>query len=266
MTKLQITELLRQHHPHLSSKQSDMYLEQAADDICGKTFLHRRTDIMSSVAGQRYYSFPKQAIKIERVWFNDVEIPRLIGEPIIDDDEFATNALDTADTALATPTANASNKRFWYVSPYPQRTEFVTSSDESGVTDEVGNIAEERRERIGIVEKVNNAVTRDGRTSNFQSCSITGTYNIRVAGVWTPERFQSDDDPTKDWVGPLTAIPKQYHEVMLNGAIARGYKDPSNFKAEMYQFFNNEFELGMKEIKKFVRTRTGTGFIRPQDF
>ena len=250
MTKLQITELLRQHHPHLSSKQSDMYIEQAADDICSKTLLHRRTDIFSSVAGQRYYAFPKQAIRMERVWFNDVEIPKLIGEPIIDDDEFLETVQDR-DNKLPTPTANASNKRFWYISSYPQRVEFEVV-DDSTVTDEVGNIAEERRERIGIVEKVNNAVTRDGRTSNYQSCSITGTNNVRVAGVWTPERFQSDDDPTKDWVGPLTAVPKQYHEVMLNGAIARGYKDPSNFKPDLFQFFNNEFELGMKEIKKFL--------------
>ena len=33
MTKLQIKELLKQHHPHLSSKLSDMYLEQAANTI-----------------------------------------------------------------------------------------------------------------------------------------------------------------------------------------------------------------------------------------
>ena len=264
MTKLQITELLRQHHPHLSSKQSDMYIEQAADDICSKTLLHRRTDIFSSIAGKRHYSFPKQAIIIEKVWFNDVLIPRLIGDPLIDDDEYAMNTEDTADTALSTPTSNASNKRFWYVTPYSQFTEFKDESDADD--DAAGNINEERREMISIVEKVNNAVTRDGITSNYQSCSVTGTYNVRVAGVWTPERFQSDDDPTKDWVGPLTAVPKQYHEVMLNGAIARGYKDPSNFKADLFQFFNNEFELGMREIKKFVRTRTGTGFVRPQDF
>ena len=67
-------------------------------------------------------------------------------------------------------------------------------------------------------------------------------------------------------VGPLRDIPEQFHEVILNGAIARGYKDPTNFKGDMYQFFNTEFDLGIKSIKKHARTKTGTGFVRPQSF
>ena len=257
MTKLQIKELLRQHHPHLSSKLSDMYLEQAANTICYKTDVSKRSLLISSVAGQRWYNFPQKTLVIDSVYFNDVKIPKLIGDPIIDDDEFGTSADDTADTELSTPTANAENKRFWIYSPYKKFAEGST----------IGEQQDERvQARIGIVEKVTNAVTRDGRTSDFQSCSITGSMNVRVLGSFLPETFASTDDATKDYVGPLSSIPAQFHEVILNGAIARGYKDPTNFKSDMYQFFTNEFEMGIKEIKKNTRTRTGTGFIRPQTF
>tara|TARA_R100000278_G_scaffold39955_1_gene35094 strand:+ start:911 stop:1684 length:774 start_codon:yes stop_codon:yes gene_type:complete len=257
VTKLQIKELLAQHHPHLSSTLSDMYLEQAANTICYKTDASKRSIVMNSIAGQRWYNFPMEAIKIEAVYFNDVKIPRLIGDPIIDDDEFDNNAKDNTGTALGTPTANVENKRFWIYSPYKKHHEGSTTEQKE---------AERIQARIGIVEKVNNSVTRDGRTSDYQSCSITGTTNIRVLGSFIPKPFASDDDATKDYVGPLSSIPAEFHEVILNGAIARGYKDPTNFKSDMYQFFNNEFEMGIKEIKKSTRTRTGTGFIRPQTF
>ena len=34
----------------------------------------------------------------------------------------------------------------------------------------------------------------------------------------------------------------------------------------MLSFFDNEIKMGIKDIKKFERTKTGTGFIKPQDF
>ena len=52
MTKLQIKELLRQHHPHLSSKLSDIYLELSADKIAQETDIITKTLLISSVAGQ----------------------------------------------------------------------------------------------------------------------------------------------------------------------------------------------------------------------
>tara|TARA_R110002110_G_scaffold341806_1_gene551950 strand:+ start:874 stop:1650 length:777 start_codon:yes stop_codon:yes gene_type:complete len=258
VNKLQILELLEKHHPHLSSRQAEMYLELSANNIVNATGVHKRTDIFSSIAGQRWYNFPLNAIDIEKVWFNDVEIPRLIGEPVIDDDEFGEDSEDTADTALSTPTANANNKRFWIHSNYKTYTEATVGTAEEA--------AERVRNRIGIVEKVNNAVTRDGRTSNYQSCSVTGTYNIRVAGSWLPSPFLATDDATSSYAGPLTAIPQQYHDVLLNGAISRGYQDPESINPDMLSFFDGQFQEGIKKIKKYTRTRTGTGFIKPQDF
>lgn len=247
MTKLQIKELLKQHHPHLSSTLSDMYLELSADKIAQETDIVTKTLLIDSVAGKRWYDVDTTVTEIDKVYFNDVKIPKLVGDPLIDDDEFA-GPEDTADTALVTPSPNASNKRMWSFSKY--------DSSSSG----------SKTYRIGILERVNNSITRDGRTSNFQSCSITGTKNIRLYVKSTTNKFTSSDDATTATVGPLRDIPEQFHEVILNGAIARGYKDPTNFKGDMYQFFNTEFDLGIKSIKKHARTKTGTGFVRPQSF
>jgi len=247
MTKLQIKELLSKHHPTLSSTLSDMYLELSADKIAQDTDMINKTILISSVAGTRWYDLDASVIKVDKVYFNDVKISRLVGDAVIDDDEF-TNPEDANDTALTTPTSNSSNRRYWSFSNY----------------DSAANSS--KNYRIGILEKVNNSVTRDGRTSDYQSCSITGTSNIRVYATTTANKFANTDDAATSTVGPLRDIPEQFHEVILNGAIARGYKSPDNFNAEMYQFFNNEYELGIRAIKKFTRTRTKTGFIRPQTF
>lgn len=247
MTKLQIKELLKQHHPHLSSTLSDMYIELAADKVAQETDIVTKTMLINSVAGQRWYDLDASIIEVDKVYFNDVKIPKLVGEPTIDDDEF-TVPDDDNDTALAVPSAKPTNKRYWSFSKYD------SSSDTA------------KTYRLGILEEVNNAVTRDGRTSNYQSCSISGTKNIRLYVKTTPTKFTNTDDATSSAVGPLKDIPEQFHEVILNGAIARGYKDPTNFKGDMFQFFNNEFEVGIKAIRRYSRTKTGTGFIRPQAY
>ena len=253
MNKLQLFELLSQHHPHLGGRESELYVEMAGDRIALDTGLTKRNFVISSVAGQRWYSLDASVVKVDKIFFNDVKIPRLIGEPIIDDDEF-TDPEDSSDTALTTPTANAENKRFWIYSNYHL------------------DATSRKVDRIGIVEKVTNALTRDGRTSDFQSCSITGTSNIRVYATTSIYKFNvsatpgTTDDATSSNVGPLRDIPVQFHEVLLNGAVARGYKDPRNFKPDMSEYFDGLFEEGIKRIKKHERVKHSTGFIKPQDF
>ncbi len=247
MNKLQIFELLEKHHPHLSDTQKATYFQISADKICAETGINKRTFLLDSVAGTRWYDLSATVIKIDKVYFNDVKIPKLIGDPIIDDDEF-TNPEDTNDTALSTPTSNAENKRFWMLSNYDK------------------GISTVKTYRLGIVEKVNNAVTRDGRTSNYQSCSITGSENIRVYVEASSSAFTAGDDVSGTSVGPLANIPAQYHDVLLNGAISRGYKDPDNFQPELLSFFESEYLKGIKEIKRFERTKQTTGFIKPYDF
>tara|TARA_Y100001938_G_scaffold37700_1_gene52035 strand:- start:244 stop:987 length:744 start_codon:yes stop_codon:yes gene_type:complete len=247
MNKLQILELLEKHHPHLSNKQSELYLESAANIIAEETLVTKRTWLINSVAGQRWYNLDASIIKIEKVYFNDVMIPRLVGDISIDDDEF-TSPADSSDIALATPIGNSENKRFWKISSYDSSSEGTTPTD-----------------RLAIIERVNNSITRDGRTVDYQSCSVSGTSNIRVYGICIPPNFESSEN--NDTVaGPLELIPAQFHDVLLNGAIARGYKDPENINADLLSFFDGQFREGIKRIKKFERTKTTTGFIKPYDF
>ena len=263
MNKLQMIELIRTHHPEASNRLVEMFIEMAANKIAEDTHIYKRSLVMSSVAGKRLYDFPKEDLRIDEVYFNDVKIPKLIGDPIIDDDEFQTNAEDTADTELDTPTANVENKRMWVYSPYKQYTEGATDANKE---------KEKVFARLGIVEKVTNAVTRDGRISDYQSCSITGTYNIRVLGSFLPESFSvaelgvDEEDAMKDYDGPLSAIPKQHHEILLTGAIAMAYKYPPKIDLNMASAFEQEFQLGIKKIKRHSRTRVSTGFIKPHEF
>tara|TARA_R110000751_G_scaffold247021_1_gene346876 strand:+ start:84 stop:845 length:762 start_codon:yes stop_codon:yes gene_type:complete len=253
MNKLQLIELITEHHSMLPSRQLEIYVEMVGNKIALETDLAKKTFLLSSISGKRWYDLDRVILKIDKVYFNDVQIPRLIGEPLIDDDEFIIPE-DTSDTALSSPTSNASNKRMWMISNY----------DSSSSTSKTC--------RLGIVEKSSNSFTRDGRTSNYQSCSITGTSNIRVYAVTTITPFTvsstlgESSNSTSDIVGPLLDIPYQFHEVLLNGVIAMGYKHPKNFNPEMLSFFDNEFKKGIKDIKRFERTKTGTGFIKPQDF
>ena len=129
-----------------------------------------------------------------------------------------------------------------------------------------------KTKRLGIVEKVTNTTTRDGRVSNYQSCSITATANIRIYADAFASQFTSaavgtdEDDAMLSTVGPLKDIPEAFHEILLTGAIAIGYKYPPNLDMQASQVFEQEFELGIRRIKKHERTKVSTGFIRPQDF
>jgi|TARA_R110000823_G_C15772197_1_gene484167 hypothetical protein len=258
MNKQTLLESIREHHSNLPTRQLEIYIETIANKIAIDTNVVKKTFVYSSVAGQRWYTLstagPNYVIKVEKVYFNDVIIPKLIGEPIIDDDEFSTPE-DTSDTALTTPVSNVSNKRMWMLNDY-MHSDLHTAS----------------RMKLGIVEKVTNAVTIDGRTSNYQSCSITGTSNIRMYAIVTPNPFLQgatsgySSPGYTSLSGPLADIPVQFHDVLLNGSIAMGYKNPKNFNGDMYTFFNSQFLEGIKDIKKFVRTKHSTGFIKPQDF
>ena len=253
MNKQQITELLRLHHKDVSNRQLEMYIEQSADIIAERTGGIKKTFLLGSVAGQRWYNLDKSVIKINKVEFNDVRIPKFIGEPIIEDDEIV-NPNDSSDTALATPVANASNKRFWMISDYDSSTSTT------------------KTKRLGIVEKVTNAITRDGRVSNYQSCSITGTANIRIYADTFGSQFTSaavgtdEDDAMLSTVGPLKDIPEAFHQILLTGAIAIGYKYPPSLDFQIGQAFEQEIEKGIRRIRKHERTKVSTGIIKTQDF
>lgn len=272
MNKLQMTELMKLHLPDITGRQVEMFIEMAGNDIAEKTGIVTETKVINSVAGQRWYNLDSFLLKIDKVSFNDVLIPKLIGDPIIEDDEFVQPA-DSADTALSTPSSNAENKRFWSISYYDaSNTQVTTAYDDKDPTTE---LTHSKGARIGILEKVNNAITRDGRTSNFQSCSVSGTTNIRVyysrsirpfAQGTTTTNQSAHADAHRVGIGPLQDIPSQFHDVLLDGAISYGYKFPPSMDLNMFTAFSTLFEKGLRKIKKFQRTKTATGFIKPQDF
>ena len=114
--------------------------------------------------------------------------------------------------------------------------------------------------RIGIVEKATNAVTKDGYTSDWQS--ISEAKDLRVYAI-SRDADLAIDLMTASW----SQIPEQFHDVIINKAIAIGYKDPRNMDLNNAQYFDNEYALGVKEGKKFSRNNyTDVGFISPQDF
>ena len=105
MTQKQLIELIQQHHATMGETEIRLALNRAQDDYCAKTELIKTTYVQDSIAGKRYYTLDSQILKITKVQINDVDIPRLIGTPIIDDDEF------DAATGLTAP-ASSSNDRF----------------------------------------------------------------------------------------------------------------------------------------------------------
>ena len=86
MTAKEMIELIQQHHPHIGETEAIKLLNRAKDDFCAKTEIVKDSYTVSTVANQRYYSLDTKIIKIKSVWLNDVEIPMLVGKPIIDDD------------------------------------------------------------------------------------------------------------------------------------------------------------------------------------
>jgi hypothetical protein len=118
----------------------------------------------------------------------------------------------------------------------------------------------DKLKRIGIVEKSTNTVTRDGFTSDW--ASISEAKDVRIYAI-----SQDEDLSNNTMDGTFNEIPEQFHETILLKVIATGYKDPRNLQIDMAQYFDQEYNLGVKEAKKFSRSNYGTtGHIRPQEF
>ena len=222
MKQLQLIELIQQHHPK-GYTEIRAALNRAQDDFCARTELMKKTYTQTSIAGQRYYELDDNIIKILRIQINNVDIPRLIGSPIIDDDEFDASAGTGAS-------ATSSNERYWYV--------------DSG--------------RLGVVEKVTNAITRDDKTSDYQSISVAKEmriYSIAQANDFTDTLTQESE------------LPKQFHEGLAHKVIADGYLTPPNINADAHKIFYIKYMDMVKEGKKYARSNYNqTGFIRQTHF
>ena len=87
MTTKEMMELVHLHHPHMGEVEIVRLLNRAKNDFCAKTEIVKDSYTLNTVANQRYYDIDNRILKIKSVWINDVKIPRLIGKPIIDDED-----------------------------------------------------------------------------------------------------------------------------------------------------------------------------------
>ena len=87
MSIKEMIELVQQHHPHMGQTEIVKLLDRAKNDFCSKTDIVKDSYTGVTVAGQRYYDIDSRILKIKSIWLNDVKIPKLIGKPIIDDED-----------------------------------------------------------------------------------------------------------------------------------------------------------------------------------
>jgi hypothetical protein len=225
-------EYIEQHHPNMPIVQLLSLLNEAQRDFCNKTHIFKTSVIDTSVAGQRYYTLPDNIIKILKVHINDVEIPRLQGDPIIDDDEL------TGTNPLATP-ASTSNERLWYES--------------------IG--------RLGVVEKIAtktpSTISRDDKESKYQSISLSD-QEIRVFVISAPAELTTANYEAS-YI--LSGIQGGYERAILDYVISQGYFLPDKLNPELAQMFEIKYEKMVKEAKKVAKGRyIDVGRIVPNDF
>lgn len=86
MTLKEMIELVQQHHPHMGETEIVKLLNRAKDDFCEETEIVKKTATDATEIDKRWYTVPSGIIKVEEVYLNDVRIPRLQGNPVINDE------------------------------------------------------------------------------------------------------------------------------------------------------------------------------------
>lgn len=210
----------------MGETETRLALNRASADYCDKTELIKSTYTQTSVAGQRYYSLDDTILRITDVQVNDVSIPRLIGNPGIDDDEFDGQAGLTAGTS-------SSNERYWYVS----------------------------NGRLGVVEKIKQAVTRDDKQSDYQSISIA--KEIRIFAIAKAADFTTD-------LTEISSIPSQFHDALVYRVISDGYLKSGSevFNPQVSQLFDVKYKELVKDGKKRARANyhASATVIKPTEY
>ena len=225
MTQKQLIELIQQHHPNMGETEIRLALNRAQDDFSSKAESIKTTYVQSSVAGKRYYTLDGQILRVLRVQINDVDIPRLITPPSIDDDEWG------GATGLTAP-SSSTNDRYWYI--------------DSG--------------RLGVVERVKNAITRDDKISDFQS--ISEAKEMRIYALSQAADFTTD-------LTEVSELPSQFHDALAFKVISEGYLrgTSATFNPQASQLFDAKYKELIKDAKKEARrNHTGSFTIKPIDF
>lgn len=92
MTRQEMLEQIKLHHPHLGEKEIIIRINRAKDTFCEESELIEASLTIDggTIANQTYYQLPSDILKIRDVWLDRVKIPRLIGKPPIDDVDTGT--------------------------------------------------------------------------------------------------------------------------------------------------------------------------------
>jgi hypothetical protein len=112
-------------------------------------------------------------------------------------------------------------------------------------------------EKVGIVEKTSRTV--DGITDEWQAVKETG---LRVFIEYSA--IEADySTVSSEW----NNINARYKDVIINKAIAIGYRDPRNQDLKNAEYFEAVYKEGLKKAKKFAKSGyVSSGRIVPQDF
>ena len=123
--------------------------------------------------------------------------------------------------------------------------------------------------RLALIEK-DGIQTTDNASTVFKT--ITVAKPLRIHAISKADHFNIGSSITaseynSNTLGPLGAIPIQFHEALVYKVIAMGYKTPPNINIDLAQYFDLEYEKSVKSAKKFSRRGyTQTGIIAPVDF
>ena len=83
----EMIELVQQHHPHMKETELVKLLNRAKDEFCEETEIYKKTDsTIDTVADTRWYTIPTGLLKIDEVYLDNVRIPKMQGNPKIEDD------------------------------------------------------------------------------------------------------------------------------------------------------------------------------------
>ena len=101
-------------------------------------------------------------------------------------------------------------------------------------------------EKIAIVEKGINTTTQDGWATDYKS--VTEAKGVKIRGVFTDSDLAVDS-----LTSSYSNIPSRFHEYIVNKVVSIGYRDPRNMELNNSQYFEMEYEKGVKKAKKFAR-------------
>jgi hypothetical protein len=228
MTQQHMIEYLQQHFPTLGATEARLMCDQSMLNFCEESELIELAYKIDSIAGQRYYPLPIATNSIKDVQINDVSIPRLVGKPLVDDDEFV------GGSGISTPTSSSA-ERFWYVD----------------------------MDRLAVVEK--GSVTRQEVTSNYQTISVSG-IEIRIIIISSAAVYSlSDMSDTYNEISSKYHEPILFG-ALARGYLnpATGAMDPQT--SEIFEGKFMQGVKKAKKHRRSGLVHNGASVIRPTDF